>query len=277
MRIVAGLALVFVLAIPPAMAAPLWSGETAGFRVEWTTEDISATRSDGSSAFSARDFAARGFALARADLARQPVATVTMTRRIAVVSLAGPLLALRDEATLEYRPSAHPGSETRLWTIDLRRRGAMGFDRREPFRVAPRGPHRLVGLSELFTRTDLHDALARDPFVRRAVGAPTTSLDELLGLLADRAGSVPGSCGSIPGDLLTRFAVTGVEPTTVRVRIEPFGSQPCPSPVAFDLHLRYRGGITQAIRPGPHDLRLPPPDLAPVAMSFRAETPVRSR
>ncbi len=74
-----------------------WTGQDRAYRVEWTPQDITATRlADGRRVSSMRAFAA-----AQLDLSMlqetSAAGTLARERKVSVVSLFGPLLALRDD------------------------------------------------------------------------------------------------------------------------------------------------------------------------------------
>lgn len=268
-------AAVWLIAIP-ANAVDLWTCESGGFRVAQTRDDVTAsasrsTNGAGEPAFSARAFAVSGFAIARHELESGDVDSVTMERKLSVVSLVGPLLALRDEAYVNYSGTAHPGGETRFWTIDLRRTGALNLSPDDPFSVIGDASGRLIDLRGLFAAADIRSGLAADAFVRRAAPHPSDTLDDLLRDFGDGAGSVQGACFSVPADLLSSFAITGVERSEVTVRIGLPGAGPCRYELTqLGLRLRLRGPIAAVLTPGVPLVCRPPAGTPPLDLSFSA-------
>lgn len=103
------------LAAPPK---PLWEGESAGFRIRWTTSDLTA---QGPSNFALRPIAQAGFVAIKADRG------CTYSRSVRLLSVVGPYMSMRDEYMLTCRRAAHPSGEHRLTTIDLRRPAAEHY------------------------------------------------------------------------------------------------------------------------------------------------------
>jgi hypothetical protein len=257
-------------------ASDRWSCESDGFRVDQSREDIVAGATSPANpaaepAFSARTFAAAGLALARRELEAGEANTLTMERKLSIVSLVGPLLALRDEAYVNYSGTAHPGGETRFWTIDLRRGSSLNLSPDDPFSVITAPSGRLLDLRQLFTAADIRAALAADPFVRRMVRQPSGTLDELVQDLADSAGSVGGACFAVPADLLSRFAIVGLEPAGATVRIGLPGSGPCRySLTQLGLQLVRRGPIAAVLGSGTPLVCRPPAGTSPLDLAFSA-------
>ena len=260
--------------VAPAMArtADHWSCRSNGFRVAQTGRDIVAGADNAAApAFSAQAFAAAGFAIAKA--AQDPTVSgrVTMERRFRIVSLIGPLLALRDDAYVNYAGTAHPGGETRFWTIDLRRTGPFNLSPDDPFTVVPHRDARLLDLRALVTPAAIHAALGADSFVRQAVPNPAGSLDALLQQLSDGAGAVANACFSVPSDLLTRFAIIGLDRSAALVRIGLPGMGPCRYNLTqLGLRLALHGTLgAQVSRAGRH-VCVPPTGLP--ALTVRLAT-----
>ena len=255
-----------------AWCAETWSARSGQFSVTWTATSISAGRTGEAATFSAQDFAHAGFDLALAQLKLRHGQELTIRHKIGVVALAGPLLSILDHASMETIPSAHGSEETRLWTIDLRRSGPMGFDAEEPFRVAHGATGRFVALSELFDPAVIHRSLAGDARIRRVVPQYTSSLDELVGLLANRGGAVPGFCLAIPADLLTHFAITGRRAKTVTVLLQLSSGGSCgPQGTQVQLALPAGKRFTAVVRPWVGSPALPPPGMQPVNIMLSAD------
>lgn len=223
-----GRLLIVALASPlllsaPARAAPRWTAAAAaaGMNVVVLADDIMVMRA-GRPVFSARRAAQADYeqAVRQAD-----GATVQVKRTFTVVALAGPYLSLRDESYIELSRAAHPGGETRLWTIDLRRVAKNAGTQSDSLDAI--GAGRLVDLRALVGEKALVRALARDPFVRRVGGARVATLDAVRGALSSAASARPDRCYDVPDDWTTRFAITGADASHLRVRVGLPGSGPC--------------------------------------------------
>jgi hypothetical protein len=232
---------------------------------------VSAATRTTAATFSARAFAEAGLAIARQELEAGDANAMTMERKLSVVSLVGPLLALRDEAYVNYSGTAHPGGETRFWTIDLRRGSGFNLSPDDPFTVVPAASGRLIDLRQLFVAADITAALAADAFVRRAVRQPPDRLDALLQDFADGAGVVAGACFDVPPDLLSRFAIVGLERSRAMVRIGLPGSGPCRYNLTqLGLQLVRRGPIAALLASDATRVCRPPASTPPLDLNFSA-------
>ena len=210
--------LVLVAGSATAQRSSIWSGHDQAWRVDWTTDDIKATRvADGRRVFSMRSFAAAqlGFSMHQETSA---AGTLERDRKVSVVSLFGPLLALRDDTSDDFRPSAHSSERVRFWTIDLSAPAKDGFDPSDQFGAAigvdERG--RIRSLDQIAPARAIADALARDKVVLGDLPHAPRDLDELLTSWRDQAGNAVGPasgggthCHHVPEDVLTSFAIVG--------------------------------------------------------------------
>lgn len=270
-RVVTAIAAAFWLLPMPGRAADPWSCDSGAFRVTQNAGDIAAGARTAATTFSAHAFAEAGFAIARQELDSGDTQSVTMERKFSVVSLVGPLLALRDEAYVEYSGTAHPGGETRFWTIDLRRSGAFNLSPDDPFSVTEDQSGRLVDLRALFSAADIRTALASDPFVRRMVNRPSATLDDLLQALGDGAGLTGTACFSVPADVLSSFAVVGVDGAGVGARVGLPGAGPCRYNLTqLGLRLAPRGPIAALLSPEPPSVCRPPAGTPALDLTFSA-------
>ncbi len=270
-------AVLLILAAGPATAQRLsiWSGHDQGWRVDWTADDITATRvADGKRVFSMRSFAA-----AQLDQSmRQETSaagTLERERRVSVVSLFGPLLALRDDAFDDFRPSAHPSERVRFWTIDLSAPPKDGFDPSDQFGAAigadERG--RIRSLDQIAPAQAIADALSRDKVVLGDLPHPPRDLDDLLTSWRDQAGNAIGPasaggahCHDVPEDVLTSFAVVGRTGTGISVRLGLPGSGACHAAFTqLGLVLPVPGDLARAVGTG--GVVTPPPGLPPLRIS----------
>jgi len=221
-----------IWAILPARANDRWSCGSGAYRVAVTDSDVTAGAAQPSNGaagptFSARAFASIGFDAERKAFGPGDNASLSMERKFSVVSLVGPWLALRDEAYIDASGTAHPGGETRFWTVDLRRSGAWNLSADDPFTAVQVPDGRLLFLQQLFPASEIRTKLAADPFVRRAVHSSETTLDDLLQDFAEQSDAIQDVCFSVPDDLMSRFAILGAQGPDAVVRIGLPGAGPC--------------------------------------------------
>jgi hypothetical protein len=234
-----------------AEAAQPWSCSRAGFHVEWSGTDIVAGR-DGAPGpgFSARAFATADYTAVKQDAADLQPASVGVSHEFRVLSLAGPLLGLRDEQDVNVVPSAHPGGETALRTIDLR-------------------SSQLVALTDLFQPNDIRSGLLADPFLKPALDDAPPTPEAIVAELGNNVNRIPGACASAPDDLLARFAIVGGDSTGFLVRIGLPGAGPCRYNLTqVGLHLPARGAITGILPHGARDICVPPPNTPPLIVTL---------
>lgn len=261
-RVFAGILLAMPCAIVEAAphqasraADTVWTAQNGAYRVAWTGTDIKATRiADGAQVFSFRKFALQG----AATLPHEDGITTTRHHTVTVVSLAGSLLALRDEILDDVRPAAHPAGITRFWTIDLARSLAPKF-RVGGYSVDPAGGGGVSALTDIVPAADVLSALSRDTVVRAAVPDPHADLDDLIAAWRDGIEGQPGIgpgrlCYEVADDVLTSFAVIGTAGSVVTVRLGLGGDGACrASFVQIGLALRIAPGTrlvgTTALRP----------------------------
>lgn len=248
-------------AAAPATAAEQWLANSAGFQIEISHNDISVTRT-GKPVFSAREAARADFdqTVRQAD-----GAVVRIERKISVISIAGPYLSLRDEAYVELTPSAHPGGETRFWTIDLRLTGIKPSPKADGLNAI--GAGRSVDLRKLVGAAPLVRALAQDPLVKAAGGGGATTLDDIRDALASGMSATADHCYLVPTDWTLRSAIFEVEGSRLRARLGLPGAGPC----------RYRLtqlGLSIPISPVLRRLlgtvKTPPASVAPVSIILGA-------
>lgn len=260
-RIIA-LAVIGILAAAPASATQHWLASSGGFQIEVSDTDIVAKRA-GKSVFSARDAARADF---DQTVHQAEGAKVRIERKISVISVAGPYLSLRDEAYVELTPSAHPGGETRFWTIDLRLKSVPPDPKTDGLNAI--GAGRSVDLPKLVGAAALARALAQDPFVRAAGGGGANTLDEIHDALASGMSAMANQCFFVPTDWTARSAILGVKGSRLLARLGLPGAGPC----------RYRLtqlGLSIPISPGLRRLigtvKSPPASVTPISIPLGAE------
>lgn len=215
----------------PDINAVRWTAENATYRVSWTANDIVASRADQARpVFSFYDFANAGLAAAP----RDDGVRLTRYHDVAVISLTGSLLALRDTVTDDVRPSAHPSGTTRFWTIDLASSRAPEFDE-SGYGVGAQGGGNIASLTDIASKDAIRAALSHDTVVRAAVPNPPDDLDDLIDAWRRGADAeVPHARGkslyhAVSADVLSSFAVIGGNGRTLQVRLGLGGLGACRS------------------------------------------------
>lgn len=252
-----------------AVTGVVWQAQNAVYRVTWTTNDITAGRiGDHKPIFSFRGFAAAGLAM----VPRDSGVTLTRTHTVTVVSLAGSLLALRDEVFDDVRPAAHPSGVTRYWTIDLSRAAAPRFDT-SGYSANPAGGGDIIALTDVVPAATINAALASDAVVRKAVSEPPANLDDLIAAWREGAeqqpGIGPGSlCYAVNDDVLTSFAIFASDNGMAKVRLGLGGQGACRAnfvQIGLILPLVSRAGIGSAT------ILRPPAKGAPLRITDRRQ------
>lgn len=208
-----------------------WTAQSGSYRVSWTANDIVASRAgQARPVFSFRDFANAGLAV----VPRDDGVRLTRHHDVAVISLTGSLLALRDTVTDDVRPSAHPSGTTRFWTIDLASNRTPRFDE-SGYGVDAQGGGNIVSLIQLASRDAIRTALSNDPVVRAAIPTPPDDLDDLIDAWRQGADAQVSDaqgkplCYAVPTDVLTSFAIIGGSGRTLQVRLGLGGLGACRS------------------------------------------------
>lgn len=266
---------------PVLAASPsVWTGQDRAYRVDWTPKDITATRlADGK-----RVFSMQTFATAQLDLSmRQETSaagTLLRERKVSVVSLFGPLLALRDDTFDDFRPAAHPSERVRFWTIDLAAPAKEGFDPSDQYGAAVGAEERgrIRSLDQVFPAAAVANALAHDKVVLADVPNPPRELDGLMTTWRDQAGNAGGAalagagggaeppCYDVPEDALTSFAVIGRNNGSATVRLGLPGAGACHvSFTQLGLVLPLSGGLARDAGA----VVAPPAGLPPLRISTR--------
>jgi len=259
---IAAMIVVGILAAAPATATQHWLTNSSGFQIEISDTDIVATRA-GRPVFSAREAAQADF---NQTAHQADGAMVRIERKISVISIAGPYLSLRDEAYVELTPSAHPGGETRFWTIDLRLNGTKPNPKADGLNAI--GAGRSVDLRKLVGDIPLARALSQDSFVKAAGGAGATTLDDIHDALASGMSATADQCYFVPTDWTMRSAIFGVEGSQLHARLGLPGAGTC----------RYRLtqlGLSIPISPFLHRLigtvKVPSVGIKPVSITLGAD------
>jgi len=202
----------------------IWSGESAGFIVRWTSGDITAAPAAQPSkvVFSAKASAERKFrAFKKDNIEEDPAWQCSYRLRFKVLSLAGPILSYEEnESSYCGRKNgpgwAHPSDQIVYRVLDL---------------TQVRKP---IKLTEYFSESEILAALLADPLVSSALkqgGAPEkpTSIESLVNLFDEgqltleprtESPESPKGCTFIfPEHALKQFAFHHVDNGKVAIRL----------------------------------------------------------
>ena len=224
----------------------IWTGESGGFLIRWTTADLIAQSvSDKKAVFSARDFADKGFeqyyksVKERKDLGKDLKAEIDFyNRHFRLLSVVGSLISFEDNLDASSKILKLPAKEnfayrdiieSRFLTIDLTKPGELLYlsDDDEPSsEIDLTKPGKAIQLTDLFSEQDILQALLKDAIIKRAMSLAKqskqikqpTNLGELLAVLEGNLG-VKNCPFDFADDYLTRFAFHHVENDKVAVRL----------------------------------------------------------
>jgi hypothetical protein len=216
---------------PGLAAGAFWQGRSAGFDVEWTSEDLVARDpARGEAIFSARSEAKTQASTAGAS---EKTAPCHFERQIRLLSLAGPYLSFEQRDYSSCEGWAHPAEETRFRSIDLRRLS----DARQQSEAAAD-----LSLTDFFAADEISRALRANTVIRRSLAGPLPhELPDLLTLLSATGSPPEGMCFSIPANLLQRFAFHDLRDRRAAIRLGLPGSGPCRAKLTeLDLFLTPR-------------------------------------
>jgi hypothetical protein len=217
----------------PATTPVIWTGESGGFIVTWTTADIQAVRAERPSQtiFSVTPLAQQGFdafaALLKESDSADESQHCTYERQFRLMSVVGSLLGLEDEVYTFCEGWAHPAVETRFTAIDLAKPGQTAYASAAglpPVDVDLARLGNIATLTEFFPEPAIRRALLADAILKQmwqALGnpPPPSTLSEIPQVLADRSVEVGNCLFRFPADFLTRFVVHHVARGRVAVRI----------------------------------------------------------
>ena len=205
----------------------IWKGFSGGFCVEWTTKDVAAAESStaGASAFSLAHELRQSFERentpheAKNATAPNPC---LQENRVAVLSVAGSIISLRETSMLSCKLQAHPGGETRLYSIDLAKSAAPKTSTAKA---------EALKLTDYFSAATVFRSLRQDALVQKALettGASPKTLDDLIAALSSSPAVLDDKhCYIFPEDLLSRFAFHHLQKDKVGVRLGLPGAGPC--------------------------------------------------
>jgi hypothetical protein len=231
MRIAVVLAFALVLGATPAAGQAgsarserrsIWSGDSAGFAVRWSSSDILVTRIGlkGPPVYSAR-------AVAERDWKERASETSNMTcgeeRDVEILSVVGPVMSVLDSTGGYCEGTAHPWAVSRYVAIDLEKSTAATV-------VGAR-------LTDYFSERDVLAALLADRLVKASVSSSKrpspTRLTELLTVTAEFPIRV-GDCEfELDERSLSSFAFHHLQKDRVAIRLAlPYRHEACRGLVA---------------------------------------------
>jgi hypothetical protein len=189
----------------------IWSGQSGGFTIQWTTGNLVARRATSPAriVFSAKSLAEREWKNIQDDVV---VEDRDYSRTFRLLSVVGSIISY-DDAEYCDCGGAHPSMSDDYRAIDLAKPGG----------VSDKESGRAARLNDLFPESDLLKALLADPLIRKAVQAskkpePQTLAKLMETILYQEIES--GDCGySAKEDQLSRFAFHHVEGDQVAVRL----------------------------------------------------------
>jgi hypothetical protein len=213
---------------------PFWSGTSKGFKIVWNKANLLVT--EGSTPiFSAREFAKEGLAHFVA-VGKNPktgmMPDCTYVRHFRLLAVVGTLISFSDQYYASCPKEAHPGGETRFTTIDLSGRGRVAYTGPDAFgEVQPKQGGKAIRLTDLFSEQDIYAKLKSAPEITRLLaqdGTPPApqNLAELLSVINGKMGENP-DCFSVPGDLLSRFAIRHINASDMTIELGLPGAGPC--------------------------------------------------
>ncbi len=177
----------------PKTPQSIWSGQSGGFEINWTTADIQAQalKSPARVAFSAARLARRGFQkfISPPNLDGSEK-RITYERKFTLLSVVGAIVSLKDELYYEIIPSAHPGGQTRFTTIDLAKPGEAVYvspPEADLFELDLAKLGKVAKLTDYFPETEVLEALRHSAIFKEALGEePLPSLGKAFELLKEQ-------------------------------------------------------------------------------------------
>ncbi len=208
----------------------IWSGESGGVRVVWTTSDLYRRSASETESIWA-PLVQKGFedfvAVVIGDKPEMHNSErCRYERTFKVLSVVGAVVSFEDQ----YKDDcggAHPSADTRFTTIDLSKPGEVRYAREEDspmMNVDLAKLGKVSRLSDYFSERDILQALTAEPNIQKAIDAldhkrSPQSLAELPQLFASDDYALGDSDFELRPDFLTRFAFHHVEGDRVAIRI----------------------------------------------------------
>jgi hypothetical protein len=217
---------VFARAVPSTDAPEkiIWTGESGGFTIRWTTENLSASRSGSAegAVFNVRPMVEREWKEIEGDRSKriregESLMDFEYDRSIEVLSIVGPLVSISDSEGCDCG-GAHPSAVTIYRALDLSRPGAVDLSS-DGFKKGGK----MVQLTDYFPQADILRALLADTIIQKALKSSGKPRPQTLAALMKAIYLQPvhaGECDyELSDDLLTRFAFHHLENDKVAVRL----------------------------------------------------------
>jgi hypothetical protein len=220
----------------------IWTGESGGFSIRWTDQDISVRSLKNSSAvmFSTKKLQEQDRAayfqsmkeMEEPDEQFPAEDNCDFGTNHRLFSVVGSILTFEYSQFTACRFAAHPDIQFRLTSLDLNKKGEVVFEQGE-IDEANRGKE--VFLNDLFPEKEILQALLQDKIIKKELqkgnGSIPSTLTELQTTLSEPVGADIGTenCDyDFPKDFLSRFAFYDVQGNIALVRISlPNGAGYC--------------------------------------------------
>jgi hypothetical protein len=221
----------------PKSSQAIWSGESGGFAIRWTTADLEAksVAPPESLVFSAASLAKQGLQvfLPEALELMQDVRGsdqkrgCSYERRFTLLSVVGPLVSFQDDYYSYCQGWAHPSVDIRFTTVDLAKPGEALYvspPESGPFDLDLAKLGKVARLTDYFPEKEvlralLNDAVIKEALANQSLPQPPQSLDELYQALKEQGIRIKGIPYLLPQDFITRFAFHHLQGEQVAVRL----------------------------------------------------------
>jgi hypothetical protein len=202
----------------------IWTGESGGMVILWTTRNLSARArgNAGSGSFSVRPIVEREWREIVQERSKriregETVVDFQYERSIEVLSVVGPIISISDNSGCDCG-GAHPSAAIVYRALDLSRPGAVDLDY-EGYKKHGK----MAQLSDYFPAADILRALLADTLIQKALKSSGKRRPTTLAALMKAIYLQPvpvGECAyELSDDLLTRFAFHHLENGQVAVRL----------------------------------------------------------
>lgn len=222
--------------LPHAMSATAkqlhWQGNSAGFSVNWSSDDLSAVdEKTGATLLSAKDHSQANFDRIKKTL--QPGQIYEEDYEL--LSLVGPILSLEYHARISSPSNSAPTGKstsvagvTRYVAVDLRDPAAsvarLSIDAEEQGEEA-----HVAKLSDVFAEKDVVSAFNNDIIIQSTIDtSKVSSVQDLVKALHGKHLPPPDMCGRFDWNLLNEFGVHHLRGNKAAVRLGVSGSDPKP-------------------------------------------------
>jgi hypothetical protein len=209
---------------PDAPEKTIWTGESGGFVIHWTTKNLFARPKGnaGALSFSARPIAEREWKEIEQDRSKRMREGETLPdfeyeRSLEVLSVVGPIVSISDNSGCDCG-GAHPSAATVYRALDLSKPGEadLGYE-------GYKKHGKMVQLTDYFPEADIFRALLADSLIQKALKSsgkrrPAT-LAALMKAIYLQPVPVEECAYELSDDLLTRFAFHHLENGQVAVRL----------------------------------------------------------